>query len=424
MATAVSPPGSWWRLNSAATAALGIGVVAVSVLLMYLLIQPGNIDFDVYRYGGSVLLEHWGGGQLYAPRNGLPFTYPPFAAMLFTAAAVLPVAVGYAVVALCTLLGSAVVGANLARHRLRLDGWRQTFADGRFRIAAAAATVAIMWLGPWRDTLDFGQINVLLMGMVLIDLAAGDARKGRSWPTGLLTGLAAGIKLTPLALGLLFLVRRDFRSLFWMAVGFAGSVGLGFVLLPGESRTFWFEVLENTSRIGGPGFVDNLSVKGMLLHLGLGLDSVNVPWLLLSLVVVALGAVGIKWASDRKANLAAVSIAALVMLLVSPVSWSHHWVWMAVALTALAFSLWDETGLGAGARRTGWTLVAATAVVQYLSPKTIAAITGSPDFDHVSGFSNAMASIGVPLAFLMILLWAWIYRPDRFRSRSGRSPLR
>ncbi|MFI5085257.1 MAG: glycosyltransferase 87 family protein [Actinomycetales bacterium] len=415
MAIAAKTTGTWRGLSSAATASISIAAVALSVVLLFVLVHPGNIDFDVYRYGGRTLLDHWGGNVLYAARNGLPFTYPPFAALLFTVSAVIPLAVGYAAVALCTLAGSAVVGANLARHRLRLGSWRECFADGRFRLIAAAATVAIMWLGPWRDTLDFGQINVILMGMVLFDIAAGDTRKGRRWPTGLLTGLAAGIKLTPLAMGLLFLVRRDFKAILWLGVGFAGSVGLGFLLLPAESRTFWLDVLPNTSRIGGPGYVDNLSLKGMLLHTGFTQDNVTIPWVLACLVTIVVGAMAIKWASDGKANLAAVSIAAIVTLLISPVSWSHHWVWMAVALTALAFSLWDTPRLGAGVRRTGWTLLAVTVVVQYLSPKTLAALTGSPDPSHVSPVSLLVASVGVPLAFAMILLWGWIYRPERLR---------
>lgn len=423
MATAgsSSSPGAWRGLSSTATATISIAAIAISLVLMYVLVHPGNIDFDVYRYGGETLLSHWGADVLYAPRDGLPFTYPPFAAILFTISAVVPKAVGYGFVALSTLGGAAVVGANLARHRLKLGDWNTCFVDGRFRLIAAAGTIAIMWLGPWRDTLDFGQINVILMGMALIDLAAGDRRKGRKWPTGLLIGVAAGIKLTPLALGLFFLVRKDFKSLLWMAVGFLGSIAAGFALLPRESKTFWFDVLPNTSRIGGPGFIDNLSIKGALLHLGIPLEQVNIPWALASLVAVLVGAVVIKWASDAKANLVAVSVAALVMLQISPVSWSHHWVWIAVALSALAFSLWDAAGLSKTVRRLGWTLLGVTVVFQYLSPKTIAALTGSndaPDFNNISPFSYAVASGGVLLAFLMVLLWGWIYRPHNNRVTS------
>ena len=188
------------------------------------------------------------------------------------------------------LLGAAIVSAWLARHYFRLGSWRNAFADWRFRAVALAGTAAILLLGPWRDTFDFGQINIILMGLILADFALyGKARAGEiRWPAGLLIGIAAGIKLTPLAFGLYFLVRRDFKALGWMAAGFFGSIGLAWAMLPTASLTFWTKILPDTGRIGGPAYVDNLSVKGLLLHLGMpdsGLTSMM--WLVLSLALAA-----------------------------------------------------------------------------------------------------------------------------------------
>ena len=75
-------------------------------------------------------------------------------------------------------------------------------------------------------------------------------------------GVAAGIKLTPLVFGLYFLVRKDWRGLLNMGAGFASTVLIGFLLRPAESLQFWLEILPDTSRIGGAGYVDNLSIKG------------------------------------------------------------------------------------------------------------------------------------------------------------------
>ena len=54
----------------------------------------------------------------------------------------------------------------------------------------------------------------------------------------------------------------------------------------------------------------------------------NIPalWLLLSLVVLALSAVGIRRAFAGSLDTMALTLNALAALLVSPVSWSHHWV--------------------------------------------------------------------------------------------------
>lgn len=91
-----------------------------------------------------------------------------------------------------------------------------------------------MLLGPWRDTFVFGQINIILMGLILADFALhGKSRAGQiRWPAGLLIGVAAGIKLTPLAFGLYFLVRRDFKALGWMAAGFLGTIAVAWAALP------------------------------------------------------------------------------------------------------------------------------------------------------------------------------------------------
>ena len=207
-----------------------------------------------------------------------------------------------------------MVSAWLARHYFRLGSWRNAFADWRFRAVSLAGTAAILLLGPWRDTFDFGQINIILMGLILADFALyGKARAGEiRWPAGLLIGIAAGIKLTPLAFGLYFLVRRDFKALGWMAAGFFGSIALAWAILPTASVTFWTRILPDTGRIGGPAYVDNLSVKGLLLHLGLpdsGLTSML--WLVLSLALAALAALVIAWAVAADENFVAVSATAV-----------------------------------------------------------------------------------------------------------------
>jgi alpha-1,2-mannosyltransferase len=136
-------------------------------------------------------------------------------------------------------------------------------------MGAAALFLAIVNLGPWRETLVFGQINILLLGLMAADLLAGNPTWRRGLPgSGFLVGVAAGIKLTPLVFGLYFLMRKDWRGLLNMGAGFAFTVLLGWLIRPAESLQFWFQTLADTSRIGGAGYVDNLSIKGALLHFG------------------------------------------------------------------------------------------------------------------------------------------------------------
>jgi alpha-1,2-mannosyltransferase len=419
---AAAPAARGWL----ATAAAALAVVA-ALAVLYTAYIPLMNDFEVYFYGGSRVLEtgETGVNELYAPRDGLPFTYPPFAALLFAALASLGQSVASLVFITTALLGAGVVSAWLARHYFGLGTWRDAFADWRFRAVALAGTAAILLLGPWRDTFDFGQINIILMGLILADFALhGKSRAGQlRWPAGLLIGIAAGIKLTPLAFGLYFLVRRDFKALGWMAAGFFGSIAGAWALLPTASLTFWTKILPDTGRIGGPGYVDNLSVKGLLLHLGLpdsGLTSM--VWLVLALALAALAALVIKWAVEADENFVAVSATAVLMLLISPVSWSHHWVWMAVALPCMGFAMHRVPSRDGKMRLAGWFIVAFSAVAFYLTPKYLAVMAGAQEWgkDPQTQWQLIVASLGVLCGMAMLVYWALAYRPSRAALRQGR----
>lgn len=402
-----------------ATAA-GATAVVLALVVLYSAYIPLMNDFEVYYYGGTRVLQTGESGvnELYAPRDGLPFTYPPFAALLFAGLALLPMGTSSLIFSTTALAGAAVVAAWLARHYFGLRGWRASFADWRFRTVALLGTAAILLLGPWRDTFDFGQINIILMGLILADFALyGKDRAGElRWPAGLLIGIAAGIKLTPLAFGLYFLVRRDFKALGWMAAGFFGSIALAWAVLPNASLTFWTKILPDTGRIGGPAYLDNPSVKGLLLHVGLpdsGLTSVL--WLVLSLGLAVLTAVVIKWAVAAEENFVAVSATAVLMLLISPVSWSHHWVWMAVALPSMAFAMHRVPSRTGRLRLYGWVIVAFSAVAFYLTPKYLAMMAGANEWgkDPQTQLQLAVTSLGVLCGVALLVYWAMAYHPSR-----------
>ena len=166
-----------------------------------------------------------------------------------------------------------------------------------------------------------------------------------------------------------------------MAAGFTATVLAGWLLRPAESLQFWLEILPDTSRIGGAGYVDNLSLKGALLHFGVPEAAVTVPWLVLSLLVVALAAAVIKAASDQGARVVAISATALTMLLISPVSWSHHWVWVAAVLrpspgpcARLRTATPGCAGLMGG-------VLGISILVFLFSPKTIGTALGAENLD-------------------------------------------
>lgn len=383
-----------------------------------------GLDFSVYWHAGKVLNEaglapsglyrptlQWAGGP------ELAFTYPPFAALVFSLLAGLPQATALLLFNAAGVAVSAWVAALGVRYWTGKSGWRGTFGPSagrslRNRIGAVVLLLAIVNLGPWRESLVFGQINILLLGLMAADLLAGNPKWRRGLPgSGFLVGIAAGIKLTPLAFGLYFLIRKDWRGLLNMAAGFGSTVVLGWLIRPAESLQFWLQMLPDTSRIGGAGYVDNLSLKGALLHFGVPEAGVTAPWLALSLLVVALGAAVIKAASDQGARVVAISATALTMLLISPISWSHHWVWMAAVLPAFAWTM-GETPLRH--RKTRWLMggvLGASIMVFLFSPKAIGTLFGAENLNvQTPGLWIMASSAGVFCALAIMACWLVVLR--------------
>ena len=402
-------------------------IPAIAAVAYFIWISLGvwgkqGLDFSVYWYGGKILNDAgaapsalYAGNVDWAGGPALMFTYPPFAA-----------------IALRPPGPAAPAGGADPVQRRRRRAWRSWPRSARSGTgtrrppgappsghpgngwAAAVLVLAVLNLGPWRETLVFGQINALLMGLIAVDLLARNRRWTRGFPgSGFLVGVAAGIKLTPLVFGLYFLVRKDWRGLGNMAAGFTATVVAGWLLRPAESLQFWFQMLPDTSRMGGAGYVDNLSLKGALLHFGVPEAHVTVPWLVLSLVVVAVGAAVIKAASDQGARVVAVSATALTMLLISPVSWSHHWVWVAAVFPAFAWTLRETPRRYVGMRWTMGGVLGMSILVFLFSPKTIGTALGAENLDiQTPGLWIMASSAGVFCAVALLVCWLVALRRD------------
>jgi len=158
------------------------------------------------------------------------------------------------------------------------------------------------------------------------------------WPRGALVGLAAAVKLTPAAFVLFFLCRGDRRAAATAGVSFAGWSAVGFLLAPHDSVRYWTSVVFQTDRPGSLLYAANQSIMGVLARADLDprTPAAMGAWLALSAVVLALAWRGMRRALVASADAWALSLCAFAALLISPVSWSHHWVWAAPALLVLA----------------------------------------------------------------------------------------
>lgn len=287
----------------------------------YLVPNGANfVDLHVYLGGAGALNRP---GTLYdyvyadqTPDFPLPFTYPPFAAVVFYPLTVLP----FRLVALAWQLGIMAALYGVVRVSQRLLG-----TTGGTRTAMLWTAVAI-WLEPLRSTFDYGQINVLLVLLVLIAVDSN-----RWWLSGLLVGLAAGVKLTPAIAGLYFLGVRRWAAAAFAVVVFAATVGLSWFAVGDQARYYFTELLGDAGRVGPIGTSFNQSWRGGISRI-LGHDAGYSAPVLIALAVTAVLAL-LAWRalaadSGRRDRLGLLLVVQLFGLLASPISWTHHWVWL------------------------------------------------------------------------------------------------
>ncbi|MFC8089510.1 glycosyltransferase 87 family protein [Streptomyces sp. NPDC057301] len=279
--------------------------------------------FDLRVYYGTV--DSWihHGGRLYdyrVPGTTYGFTYPPFAAVVMLPMALVGLHVAIAVALLLNLAALAFALRVLAGRSWRRYGW--------YGCALVACGLALF--EPLRDTFSFGQVNILLLALVLLDcrlLATGRER----W-AGVGIGLAAAIKLTPAAFIGLLLVARRWRAAAVATAVAAVATALAAWVAPEASRFYWTHAMWDTTRVGRLDYVSNQSLQGILARLDVSGREV---WAVVVLVVL-----GVWVARTRRAVVAgdwtaAFALTGLTACLVSPITWVHHLVWLLPSFAVL-----------------------------------------------------------------------------------------
>lgn len=315
----------------------------------YLVTWPGDqwqVDVEVYREAArSVVYGRPIYDQMTESPQLLPFTYPPFAAMLALPLAAIPfAAVGWLWTALQVV----------ATYLTVLIAFRPLLARaGQWRLVAGALVCApMLWLHPVADGVRFGQVNAFIVLACLADLAVRRPR----WARGTLIGLATAVKLTPGVFWVHLAFSRQWRRALTVVVA-AAVVTLGAaVVLPEASLAFWGGALSDSNRLGPNMGTSNQSIRGTLLRLGPDGLPGTLLWLLLA---AAVAVTGLRLA--RRAHLAGdpvgeVAVMGLVAVLCSPVSWIHHFAWMVVVIAALAGDGRSRQRLGFAALMTAWFL--------------------------------------------------------------------
>ncbi len=326
-------------------AAAGLGYVAWQLFGH----TPYRIDIDIYQMGAQAWMDgrplYRGDVQFHTPIGlNLPFTYPPLAAIVFCPFAWLHMpAASVAITALTLVL--LVVSTVIVLTRL--DVWNtSTVLPGpawlrRWWLAIVIAVPATIWLEPITSNFAFGQINVVLMTLVIADCVP----RRTPWPRGLLLGLGIALKLTPAVFLLYFLLRRDNRAALTALASFVVATLVGFVLAWNDSWEYWTHTVHHTDRIGSAALNTDQNIVGALARLGLGEQQRFLLWVAASLLVLAVTVWAMRRALRAGEPTLAVICVALFGLVVSPVSWSHHWVWMVPSVLVAGILAWRRRNM-------------------------------------------------------------------------------
>ncbi|MEV0715941.1 glycosyltransferase 87 family protein [Asanoa sp. NPDC050611] len=352
--------------------------VAVGAFVAVFAARHGFFDLKVY-YGA---VNYWihDHGMLYdflKPNSKYGFTYPPFAAIAMVPMAVVPwalaivISVGLSLAATYALLRWLVLPVAV---RERWTPW----------FALAVAFLLIVAFEPYRETITFGQVNLLLMVLVGVDLLVGIAG-GRRW-AGVGIGLATAIKLTPGVFILYLLVTRRWRAAL-VAAGTATVATLAAAAVdPAASREFWTSALWDTDRVGSLAFVSNQSLQGVVARLDPAHPS-TLAWLVLVVAAVGVWA----WRVRSASVVEGFALTGVLGCLISPVTWVHHLVWLLPALILL---------VDAGLRRRGY-LVFAAVLYAVLCSRLVWVFEHG--FGGVGGFLGSNAYVWASLGLLLFL---------------------
>ncbi|GGX58784.1 glycosyltransferase 87 family protein [Streptomyces fructofermentans] len=311
------------RLLSVLVLATAVAVFTATVPLL-----RGWFDLRVYHGAVDAWVHH--GGRLYdyrVPGTAYGFTYPPFAAVAMLPMALLGLHAAVAVGLLVNLAATASVLRALLPDRVRAHGW--------YGVAVTVCLLAL--LEPVRDTFSFGQVNLVLLALVLGDAVPLAAGRERRWAgTGI--GLAAAIKLTPAIFVVLLLLAGRRRAAATAAGVALAATALAARAAPDASRFYWTEAVWDTTRVGRLSYVSNQSLQGVLARLAEPGVPSRAAWALAALAVLALWVRRVRRALAGDDLLGAFALTGLAACLVSPITWVHHLVWLLPSLAILVES--------------------------------------------------------------------------------------
>ena len=378
------------RLRKAAPWVLGgLSALVLALHAIAVALQP-QPDFAVYRMGGQHVL----GASLYSSHvmeggRSLLFTYTPVAALLFSPLSHLSRSAGQLVwdlvniVVLATLI--AVSSAAVRQKQLARSDWQLALL--------LLAPIGLLWW-PVRYGFDLGQINVLLTLMIIADLTMHLSWRGRTLPRGVLVGVAAAIKLTPLIFVPFLLLTRQWRPAKNAVLSFFVVTLTMVALAPSSSWNYFTRYAFDVSRIGSTSIADNQTVSAALMRTGLHPSHTVVDVVVVSLCCAGLALAVVAYRGSSR--FLGILVCGATGLMVSPISWQHHYVWSVPLVVWLLFGV-DRPKQGA--------VWAALATIFFLLKPPIGPVVHEPNLiAYMWDNAYVLATVAF-MALVSLMLW-------------------
>ena len=316
-----------------------------AVLFFRLAIPHKFFDLNIYRHA----VQWWAEGNDlydYAQRDflqgALYFTYPPFAAIVLFPFGFLSLGAAGAIFTIGSI-ATVFLTTKWLIEAEHLPPWPRTLPLA----VPLVAVPAILIIEPMRENIMLGQINMLLIALIIFDSLKLDRWRGVG------VGLATALKLFPGIFIVYFLVTRQWRAAIVSSATAAAATLLSAAIAPRASWDFWTWALWDTARVGRNDYTGNQSLLGLLSRLVAPAQPSRVIWLVLTVAIAAFGLFRAARATRAGDIVTALALTGLIGGLISPITWPHHLYWFVPALISVFASALDR-----GRRSPLWLLFA------------------------------------------------------------------
>lgn len=293
-------------------------------MIFFDLLRPQGIDFPQF-YDASVMFWHRLDLYRYLLHSPGPFNYPPSAFLFLWWPGLLSYPVAgmlWNLLSIGSLFISLYYIHKLAAQKVRLSSYIVTLALFTFPFF------------PVKHNLASGQINLFVLLFTVLSLYLYKINH-KSW-SALFLAYATGIKLVPVVFLIVFVVSHDWRQIMRFALWLAILCLIPLSFIPWQFQlNYYTKDFFQAFPLAGKSLYYNQSLLGFLTRSLQNPLAIRLSQYTISLAMVVLTLFeGRKISTNRL-----VAAATCLYLMLHPLAWQHHFVFIILPLVLLAYDL-------------------------------------------------------------------------------------